>query len=43
MRHGSRVDHDGRSWWGELMDFVLFTAALCAVFAGIAVTIVWGR
>jgi hypothetical protein len=27
----------------EMMDFLLFTAALCVVFAGIAVTIVWGR
>jgi len=27
----------------ELMDFVLFFAALCVVFAGITVTIVWGR
>jgi len=25
------------------MDFLLFFAALCVVFAGIAVTIVWGR
>jgi hypothetical protein len=26
-----------------MMDFLLFFAALCVVFAGIAVTIVWGR
>jgi hypothetical protein len=39
------VDHDGRSWVGVelMMDFLLFTAGLCVVFAGIAVTIVWGR
>jgi hypothetical protein len=27
----------------ELMNFLLFFAALCVVFAGITVTIVWGR
>jgi hypothetical protein len=27
----------------EMMDFLLFTAALCVVVAGIAVPIVWGR
>jgi hypothetical protein len=44
MRHGRGAwDHNGRSWWGvELMDFLLFFAALCILFAGIAVTIVWG-
>ena len=45
MRHGRRVDHNGPGLVGVelMMDFLLFFAALCVVFAGIAVTIVWGR